>query len=301
MILSLFSRGAGAWSLPSLFRNGSAAPARILRLLGACACALVLACGGVAPGEARARAVRPSSACFASSVVDGKPFVWKGPIAKGLEVEVRSRNGSIEAEASTGQGDSVEVTAVAHASGHPAPVWIRVREHERGITITVVRGRTDAVSCVEASVEGSSSDAEQARVDVTVHLPASVRFSARTINGAVTARSLAAADVRTTNGNIVLISVLEARAHTVNGSIQASLVSTARSADFGTVNGNIDVTLPRNVDADIVAETLVGTVTSSFPLSGLWSSRRVRGTVGRGGRELRLKTVNGCIRIEPLA
>jgi hypothetical protein len=47
------------------------------------------------------------------------------------------------------------------------------------------------------------------------------------------------------------------------------------------------------------AETLNGDLISDFPLvvSGRFGPRRLRGTIGQGGRTLELGTVNGTIRL----
>ena len=68
---------------------------------------------------------------------------------------------------------------------------------------------------------------------------------------------------------------------------------------FETVNGRITVELPDNTNADVRAETLNGGISSDFRMtvSGRFGSRRLNGTIGNGGRELRLKTVNGPIRL----
>ena len=60
------------------------------------------------------------------------------------------------------------------------------------------------------------------------------------------------------------------------------------------------MTLPSAFDADLRAEMLSGSLTSDFPVSvtsSTESPRRLRGTIGNGGRELNLTTVNGSIRL----
>jgi DUF4097 and DUF4098 domain-containing protein YvlB len=61
----------------------------------------------------------------------------------------------------------------------------------------------------------------------------------------------------------------------------------------------VTVNLPAGVDASVRADTLNGSVRSEFPITvqGTVSPRRLRGTIGNGGRELRLSTVNGSIRL----
>ena len=71
------------------------------------------------------------------------------------------------------------------------------------------------------------------------------------------------------------------------------------SVSFETVNGGITLELPDDLSADVKGETVNGSIETDFPLAvkGRFSSRRLSGTIGAGGRELRLATVNGSIRL----
>jgi DUF4097 and DUF4098 domain-containing protein YvlB len=73
----------------------------------------------------------------------------------------------------------------------------------------------------------------------------------------------------------------------------------AGALEFETVNGSITVVLPDGVGAEVVASTVNGGIDTDFPLTvrGRFSARRLTGTIGEGGRRLRLETVNGAIRI----
>lgn len=71
------------------------------------------------------------------------------------------------------------------------------------------------------------------------------------------------------------------------------------SVEFKTVNGEIVLDLPADTSTDVHAETLNGDISTDFPLTvqGRSSSRKLNGTIGAGGRELNLATINGSIRI----
>jgi DUF4097 and DUF4098 domain-containing protein YvlB len=85
----------------------------------------------------------------------------------------------------------------------------------------------------------------------------------------------------------------------VNGSIVASLGSTEWPEPlwFSTVNGGIRVTLPAGLDAEVRADTMNGVIDSEFPVTvrGRVSKRRLHGTIGRGGQQIELETVNGSV------
>lgn len=55
------------------------------------------------------------------------------------------------------------------------------------------------------------------------------------------------------------------------------------------------MSLPAGANAALRASTLNGRVHVAFPLEGSFDAHRVHGTIGHGGRELFLRTVNGSI------
>src|SRR5205807_703567 len=63
------------------------------------------------------------------------------------------------------------------------------------------------------------------------------------------------------------------------------------------VQADFTVTVPKGVEFD--GQTVNGDIDSDFPMtvSGKFGPRRVRATIGSGGRTLELKTVNGSIRL----
>ena len=73
----------------------------------------------------------------------------------------------------------------------------------------------------------------------------------------------------------------------------------ASDMEFTTGNGRIEVTVPAEFNADIDASTGNGGIRTDFPIqvSGRISKTRLRGTIGQGGRRLRLVTGNGEIEI----
>ena len=89
----------------------------------------------------------------------------------------------------------------------------------------------------------------------------------------------------------------------MNGSITASFGESSWDgvAAFETVNGSVTLTVPASVDADVEIRTTNGRITTDLPITTTRSSRRrVEGTLGDGGPELRLKTVNGSVRLGPV-
>lgn len=229
-------------------------------------------------------------------------FHWKGTIAAGKAIEIKGINGDVQAVAGSGE---VEVTAVKHAHrSDPDEVKIEVVQHEGGVTICAVYpsdgGREN--TCEPAERGHSSTHDNDVQVDFTVRVPAGVRFIGRTVNGAVEATDLGGdVEATTVNGGIRIATSGTATAHTVNGSIVAKLGRSDWSDELGfrTVNGGITVSLPANVSAEVRASTVNGDIETDFPLtiSGRIGPHRLHGTIGSGGRQLSLETVNGSIEL----
>jgi hypothetical protein len=195
-------------------------------------------------------------------------------------------------------------------------VTISVVEHDGHVTICAVyptparisrrRGSQDADGpneCRPGDEGRMNVQNNDVRVDFTVRVPADVRFLGRNVNGEVRATSLRSdVDAVTVNGRITVSTTGVASAESVNGSIEASLGATKWSdpLDYRTVNGGITLNLPSGVAAELRAETMNGGITSDFPITIHTSrrrGRRITGSIGSGGRELHISTVNGGIRL----
>ncbi|MDX1674708.1 MAG: DUF4097 family beta strand repeat-containing protein [Longimicrobiales bacterium] len=231
-------------------------------------------------------------------------FRWSGRLGADQVLEVRGVNGDVRAVPAS--GDVVEVTARRYGDrDDPESVRIEVVEHDEGVTLCAVYPTPrDARRENECRPGGGHNNVERndVRVDFTVRVPTRVRFHGHTVNGAMEVEGLQA-DVRasTVNGDVDIRTAGLAEANTVNGGITAVL-GTSRLRDdvrFETVNGSITLEIPDGLNADFRASTVNGTIDSDFAIlvSGKVDPRSLRGTIGDGGPELRLSTVNGSIRI----
>jgi len=229
-------------------------------------------------------------------------FHWKGQIAAGKTIEIKGVNGDISAVAGSGE---VEVTAVKHArKSDPDEVKIAVVPHDGGVTICAMypsNGRRDN-SCEPDERGHMNTHDNDVVVDFTVRVPAGVRFVGRTVNGGIDAANLGGdVEASTVNGSIHVSTSGYAEATTVNGSIVASLgrAAWADALEFRTVNGGITLDLPASLSAEVRAKTVNGDIVTDFPLmvTGRLGPRSLHGTIGSGGRQLELSTVNGSIRL----
>jgi putative adhesin len=239
-------------------------------------------------------------------------FSWSDELAPGSTVHLRTMNGSVTvrgtAESQTHvqgikrwrHGRDRDVRFVAARSGddvYLCAIWTRRGGHcgdqryapspARWLAIfSLFRRRSDMAASFEAM------------------LPAGVHVDASTVNGRVTITETGG-DVKagTVNGDIRASTMGGALAlKTINGSIRARAASLAKDApiDLETVNGSVRAELPSPLDADVQLSTVNGSITTDFPvaLSGRASTRELRGTVGGGGRPVKLKTVNGSVELK---
>jgi hypothetical protein len=231
-------------------------------------------------------------------------FRWHEAMAAGRLIEIKGVNGSVEAEPSS--NGEVEVVAVKSARrSNPDEVRIEVVRHGDGVTICAVypnAGGREPNTCESGPTHHMNVVNNDTSVKFNVRVPAGVRFSGHTVNGKVEANNLTGdVEAKTVNGSINVSTTGLARATTVNGSITAVMGRADWSDDleFKTVNGGIDLSFPSSLSAQVEAKTLNGDISTDFPLTitGTFSKRRLTGTIGGGGRDLRLETVNGSVQI----
>lgn len=240
----------------------------------------------------------------ASSSQSADDFRWAGRLSAGDAVEVKGINGSIRAGAASGA--EVEVRASAHGrKSDPSTVRIEVVEHAGGVTVCAVYPSPEgerANSCEPGEGGRMNTRHNDVTIDFEVLLPAGVDFVARTVNGEVEALDLGGdVSATTVNGDVEISTTGFARAETVNGDIDAAMGAHDLSAGaaFETVNGSITLDVADDVNADLSAKWLNGEFESDIPfmLSGRMSRQSASGTLGDGGPQLDLRTVNGSIRI----
>jgi DUF4097 and DUF4098 domain-containing protein YvlB len=242
----------------------------------------------------------------AGSALTAQDFNWHGRLAAGKRLEVKGVNGDVRAVLASGA--EAVVSAKKHARrSDPDDVKIEVVESDDGITICAVyptpaRARREN-TCEAGDHWSSSTDNNDVTVDFEVQVPAGVEFNGQTVNGEMSAEGLKA-DVRasTVNGSVRVTTTGLAEASTVNGSVYAQMGRSdwTNDLEFSTVNGGITLIIPGTLNAELRANTVNGDIETDWPLTitGRFSQRRLRGTIGSGGRGLSLSTVNGEIRLK---
>lgn len=235
-------------------------------------------------------------------------FRWEKQLAPGATVEVKGLRGNITAEPAA--GDRVEVVAAKRGPrGEAEAVEVRAVEHGGGVTVCAVYPTIDPRQPYVCRPGDESQNYgmvffrhNDVEVNFTVRVPRGVRFVGRTVLGEVRATSLGGdVEAFTVNGDVRLDTAGHVRAVSMTGSIVASLkqAALARPLELRTVNGDITVALPAGANANLLAETSYGRITTDFPLDVRRgpAQRSAAGAVGRGGSDVMLKTVFGSIRV----
>jgi len=267
---------------------------------------LLVAVGLVAVSLSAAIAASSSKKSSDDEKVEGDQFHWSGVIKSGKTLEVKGILGEIVAEAAT--GTEVVVEARKHGrKSDPDEVKIEVVEHEDGVTICARYPRPDGGlnDCEPGDNHSSNTRNNDVEVDFRIKVPAGVGLVARNVNGDIDATGLKSpVDAGTVNGSVFISTTRQAEATTVNGSITARMGQADWTGDleFATVNGGIRLELPQTVNVEVSASTTNGNISTDFPLmvKGKINSRRLSGTIGKGGRELTLSTVNGSIQLRAI-
>ncbi len=199
-----------------------------------------------------------------------QPLRWTGHMGPGSVLTLRTTAGSIAAAPAEGDVASVEAT-LHDGAAIAGSVPVRVVQDDRGVAVVVAQ---------EAG--GCDGDGAPAAVDLVARVPAGVRLVARSVSGGIEARALHGA--------------IDARS--VDGAIRATFSDGEPSEDIQlrTVNGAVQVSVPGAAGGDWITSSQGGDVRMDLPLSGSVGAHEGQPR-GHGGRALRLRSVNGTIRV----
>ena len=263
-------------------------------------------------------------------VARGEWFRFYGPIGdvtvtegSGTQVEFRAekilRSGRVTDIAfelrRTGEGvticaifeDDDECSDTGLRSDRRSRNWSRnFRPPSLNVTIRVPAGVRLAVHSGNGDISVTGAHAEliarsgNGRVRVT---GTAGEVDAASGNGEVTVDNVRGpVSANSGNGDVRVSTVqgpVSARSGNGDLLVRMTELKIADDMEFTTGNGRIEVTVPAEFNADIDASTGNGGIRTDFPIqvSGRISKTRLRGTIGQGGRRLRLITGNGEIEI----
>lgn len=254
-------------------------------------------------------------------------WTWDGRVESGRWFRLSSVNGPVTVEPSSDNMVHVRAEKVVDR-GSVTDVGFQVIQSGGDVRVCALWRRD---TCDEDGMRSRNrrgdddwdrNDRHDVKVRFTVKIPSGVRVSAGTVNGEMRVRDLSsqvnastvngAVEVRnvggpvrasTVNGRVdVTTRTGPVEATTVNGGIDVRMSSLSGDGDmnFHTVNGDVTVETPASLDARVSLGTLHGSIMSDYPvqLSGRFGPRRAEGTIGRGGREIQIETVNGDVELK---
>lgn len=280
------------------------------------AAAAIAACGVAALAIAS-----PASAAHLRNVTE-KVF----PFAAGGEIVIESTNGRIVVEAWDRPDVRVQITREVRAGGDEEAKRLL---HDLKADVTVHPGeiRIESIYPKKHKVVGFwalvGQSVRSANIHYYLQVPRETSLDLSTTNGAIRVRAVEGkVDLSTTNGDVdasgvrgtlgarttngeVRLARIEgaADAVTTNGSVAVEMAVLANGGkmQMETTNGNIALTLPREIRANLDAETTNGRVNINYKLTteGVITSKSIRGTIGGGGVRIELQTTNGNIDVGP--
>jgi hypothetical protein len=279
-------------------------------------------------------AVALAPACLGAQEPTGDLFTWSGRLASGATFAIKHFNGPIDVR--EGTSDRVEFRAerrtrrsselsfeVENGSGvvTVCGVW-RGRSacdtgRNRGwdsddgppssrLTVLLPKGvRLDATTGNgDVTVDKASNDVEirSGNGDVRVTLTAG-QVDVTTGNGELEIEG-ATGPVRATTGNgrvYVTTSTGPVTARTGNGDVDVRMKTLTGTSDmqFVTGNGSVTVAVPGTFQGEIDASTGHGDFRSDFEIRvlGRLNPRHIRGTIGEGGRTIKMVSGNGQLEL----
>jgi hypothetical protein len=234
-------------------------------------------------------------------------FTWSGRVPSGHWIRVRNLSGEINVIASN--SDRVEVTATRQwRRSDPESVRFEVHKfgpNEEDVVICAIW--SDRTDCDENGYDTHNESRNMRNNDVSVQfrvaVPRGVKVGISTVNGAISVDGATSeVEANTVNGEVEATSSGgPVHASTVNGSVTARMGRFDNDEDlnFSTVNGTVVAEFTGDLDADIELSTVNGRFQTDYPVTvnGRLDPRHLRARLGRGGRRIKLSTVNGNVEL----
>jgi hypothetical protein len=219
-------------------------------------------------------------------------------LPKGGRLEVINVNGVIEVQPAT--GSQVEVLAKRE---------VQTRTEEEAKARLAKVEMLEDVGPDHVKIEAKPNDQGvsfgphgRVRIEYRISVPAGLTTSFRTENGPVRVQNVdGRMTLASTNGPIVGRGLSgSVDASTVNGGVEIGLTAANGDSKIVTVNGPATLILSPEIDAELEASAINGSVTTQegLPLKASdRSNRRVTGRLNDGGPRISVQTTNGGVRV----
>jgi DUF4097 and DUF4098 domain-containing protein YvlB len=222
------------------------------------------------------------------------------PAAQIDELKVVEVDGSVKVEAA----DVQEITLVARVRGD---LEKKAGQENDGLFETKLTGGTLRIGRDHDKKDHINIPfifgRREMRIDYELKVPRNLDLALTTVNGKIVTHGSLEGETRlaTVNGTIDVetAGTRELSATTVNGRVRAKFLTSFSGAEFKSVNGGVEATLPQSASFSVDLSQLNGDFEAAFPLSihSNPGSRRVSGEVNGGQHELKITTVNGDVEL----
>jgi hypothetical protein len=255
------------------------------------------------------------------SVIENETIQRVFPAAKSVDVD--NFDGSITVTGSSTQEIKVEIRKTIRARSAEKvqeakrEVQLDMAPHDDGLRIYV--DGPFRCKCGDGSINwrGSRFYGYEVSFDFTVQVPRDTSLRLRTVNrGNIRVENVAGTfDAENINGGLELVEVSgSGHAYALNRPVKVLFSrNPAAASDFGSLNGDVDITFRPGLSADLWMKTFNGHAYTDFDVSALpgrpgareqrdgkfvYKSNEFFGVrVGNGGPELKFDAFNGDIRI----
>jgi Putative adhesin len=235
--------------------------------------------------------------------IAGATWSYRAKVAPKQWVWIRNTRGSVTVEAA--KGDFVEISAAkSYRSSDTSSVRLVAEPYAGGVAVCALwAGGDQQCGPEDHGYEMHGPHRNDVIVDFTVRLPNNVRLGASTMVGDVRVTGARAPLVlHTVSGDVDAVTAQgPVKATSMNGGVRVRIdaFGDTGAVTLKTINGSVTAELPPRLDAQVSAKTINGSIATDYGLTvnGKFMSHDIEGTLGRGGREVSLETVNGSIHL----
>ena len=226
-------------------------------------------------------------------------FEQSYPLSKNGNVSVQNVNGSITVEAWDRDEVRLEATKIGDSKETLADVEIKVESTADSFSV-----EADYKSWKWSDKRNETRN-RRLEVEFRLSVPrAAVLNEVETVNGSVTVSNFTnVTKISAVNGDVTATNLRgAANLSTVNGKVNADFdrVESSTKITLNTVNGQVNLLIPSDVNATVKADSLNGNITNDFGLpvkKGQYVGRDLYGKIGSGETQIRLSSVNGNLSI----
>lgn len=221
------------------------------------------------------------------------------PLNANGKVSVSNVNGSITVEAWDRNEVRLEVTKIADSKETLQDIEIKIDSRPEEFDVETDYGNWNR------NGNKNWNNSRKLEVEFRLSVPrGSVLDEIETVNGSVTVSNFTNyTEISAVNGSVRATNLRgTAKLSTVNGTTYADFerLQSGDKIDLSTVNGEVNLTLPSDINATVKADTVNGSIKNDFGLpvrKGKYVGKDLYGKIGSGETNIKLNSVNGGLSI----